>query len=342
MGGRLVHEGSRWTGPSARLRRDLQHLPYRDIAHHLQTIDRYTSLAARQMRERGTQRRRRRRCCCGQSAPSCATTWLQRRLARRRGRAGRVGAEQLLRVPEIREALGRQRTGQQRGPYVFSLHIDTARSWRGGQNQVLLTARGLRARGHRVVVVAHPDGELRRRLPADMDDLVPLAPRTEVDLPAAWRLSRVIRRAAPGRHPRARSARRGRRRARRCRSRRPTPRPGARRRAPGRLPPQGQLVLARGSTGRSIAFVARVGRHPRDAAWKTASPADRASSRSTRASTSTASPRCRAVERPRGVLVPAALADRRQHRRARAAQGTEVPGRCGRDSSSARCRTRAS
>jgi L-malate glycosyltransferase len=75
---------------------------------------------------------------------------------------------------------------------VFSLQIDTARSWRGGQNQVLLTARGLRARGHRVVVVCHPDGELRRRLPADME-VVPFATRNEVDVPAAWRLSRVIR-----------------------------------------------------------------------------------------------------------------------------------------------------
>jgi L-malate glycosyltransferase len=75
---------------------------------------------------------------------------------------------------------------------VFSLQIDTARTWRGGQNQVLLTARGLAARGHRVVAVVHPDGELRRRLPADIET-VALAPRNEVDLPAAWRLSRVIK-----------------------------------------------------------------------------------------------------------------------------------------------------
>jgi glycosyltransferase involved in cell wall biosynthesis len=75
---------------------------------------------------------------------------------------------------------------------VFSLQIDTARTWRGGQQQVLLTAQGLAARGHRVVVVAHPDGELRRRLPAGLE-VVPLAPRSEVDLPAAWRLSSVIR-----------------------------------------------------------------------------------------------------------------------------------------------------
>jgi glycosyltransferase involved in cell wall biosynthesis len=75
---------------------------------------------------------------------------------------------------------------------VFSLQIDTARTWRGGQNQVLLTARGLQARGLRVAVVVHPEGELRQRLPADVQ-VIPLAPRSEVDLPAAWRLSRVIR-----------------------------------------------------------------------------------------------------------------------------------------------------
>src|SRR5437870_1489271 len=79
---------------------------------------------------------------------------------------------------------------------MFSLHIDTARTWRGGQNQVLLTVNGLRAIGQRAALVAHPDGELRRRA-AEGLELIPLAPRTEVDLTAAWRLSRVIRRVGP-------------------------------------------------------------------------------------------------------------------------------------------------
>lgn len=79
---------------------------------------------------------------------------------------------------------------------MFSLHIDTARTWRGGQNQVLLTVNGLREIGHRTALVAHPDGELRRRA-AEGLELVPLAPRTELDLSAAWRLSRVIKRLAP-------------------------------------------------------------------------------------------------------------------------------------------------
>lgn len=81
------------------------------------------------------------------------------------------------------------------GP-MFSLHIDTARTWRGGQNQVLLTVNGLRAIGQRASLVAHPDGELRRRA-AEGLDLIPIAPRSEMDLSAAWRLSRVVKRLEP-------------------------------------------------------------------------------------------------------------------------------------------------
>ena len=79
---------------------------------------------------------------------------------------------------------------------MFSLHIDTARTWRGGQNQVLVTVMCLRALGHRAVLVAHPNGELRRRA-AEGLELVPLAPRAEMDLHAAWRLSRVLKLLGP-------------------------------------------------------------------------------------------------------------------------------------------------
>jgi glycosyltransferase involved in cell wall biosynthesis len=79
---------------------------------------------------------------------------------------------------------------------MFSLHIDTARTWRGGQNQVLLTVNGLREIGQRAALVAHPDGELRRRA-AEGLELIPLAPRAEMDLSAAWRLSRLVKRLRP-------------------------------------------------------------------------------------------------------------------------------------------------
>jgi len=37
---------------------------------------------------------------------------------------------------------------------MVSLHIDTARTWRGGQSQVFYTVTGLRALGQRAVLVA--------------------------------------------------------------------------------------------------------------------------------------------------------------------------------------------
>lgn len=51
---------------------------------------------------------------------------------------------------------------------------------------------GQRERGHRAVLVAHPEGELFRRA-RNGPDLVPLAPRSEADLSTAWKLSRILR-----------------------------------------------------------------------------------------------------------------------------------------------------
>lgn len=79
---------------------------------------------------------------------------------------------------------------------MFSIHIDTAKTWRGGQRQVLLTVFGLRERGHRTVLVAHPEGELAARA-SEGHDLIRLAPRAEVDLHAAWKLSRIIKKMRP-------------------------------------------------------------------------------------------------------------------------------------------------
>jgi len=78
----------------------------------------------------------------------------------------------------------------------FSLHVDTAKTWRGGQNQVLLTVLGLRALGERAMLVAHDGGELHQRAREGLD-LVPLAPVTEMDLSAAWKLSRLMKQLRP-------------------------------------------------------------------------------------------------------------------------------------------------
>ena len=123
----------------------------------------------------------------------------------------RLAAELLLRVPEVREAVraaarrpdGADSTNgepQARGRSLdpmFSLHIDTARTWRGGQNQVLVTVMGLRALGHR----DRAGGASRRRAAPPRGRKGSSSFRwrraTEMDLAAAWRLSRVIKQLRP-------------------------------------------------------------------------------------------------------------------------------------------------
>jgi glycosyltransferase involved in cell wall biosynthesis len=51
--GRTVHESVTADGPVGRLNHELQHYAYRDIAHHLDTINKYTTLAAEEMYARG-------------------------------------------------------------------------------------------------------------------------------------------------------------------------------------------------------------------------------------------------------------------------------------------------
>jgi len=51
--GRHVHESVTADGPVGRLGGEILHYAYRDLSHHLLTMDRYTTLAARQMFEDG-------------------------------------------------------------------------------------------------------------------------------------------------------------------------------------------------------------------------------------------------------------------------------------------------
>ena len=77
-----------------------------------------------------------------------------------------------------------------------SIHIDTARSWRGGQSQVLMTVTGLAEAGEQPVLVAHDAGELRRRASEGLR-FIGFSPRSEFDIHAGWQLSRVVRELEP-------------------------------------------------------------------------------------------------------------------------------------------------
>lgn len=83
--GAYVHEGVAVAGSLGRLTGDLHHFAYRDIADHLETIDRYTTAAARQMYESG------RRASLWDLACHGPLAFLRNYLARGGFRLGRVG-----------------------------------------------------------------------------------------------------------------------------------------------------------------------------------------------------------------------------------------------------------
>ena len=77
------------------------------------------------------------------------------------------------------------------------LHVDTAATWRGGQNQVLLTARGMAARGRTATIACRAGGELEARARA-AGAASPLRFRGDLWPPAILALARLLRRERPG------------------------------------------------------------------------------------------------------------------------------------------------
>jgi len=83
--GRYVHEAVAVSGTVGLLREELQHFAYRSVAEHLETMDRYTTLAARQMFESG------RRAGLLQLAGHPPLAFLRNYIARRGFRDGAAG-----------------------------------------------------------------------------------------------------------------------------------------------------------------------------------------------------------------------------------------------------------
>jgi glycosyltransferase involved in cell wall biosynthesis len=73
------------------------------------------------------------------------------------------------------------------------VHVDTERTWGGGQRQVHALALGLQRRGCRSVVAARPGTRLAAELTGAGVEVVPLAPAFEWDLLAVSRLRAVLR-----------------------------------------------------------------------------------------------------------------------------------------------------
>jgi glycosyltransferase involved in cell wall biosynthesis len=77
------------------------------------------------------------------------------------------------------------------------VHVDSAASWRGGQNQVLLTARAMAVRGHQVVVACRRGGVLEARARDAGLDVRALSFRGDLWPAAAFGLAGVLRETAP-------------------------------------------------------------------------------------------------------------------------------------------------
>ena len=206
---------------------------------------------------------------------------------------------------------------------MFSLHIDTARTWRGGQNQVLLTVLGpararppggARGASRRRAAPARRGG---RRGPAARGPRRDGLPRR---LAAVARRSGTLRRTSCTRTIR-------------------TGWPGRCRRALHRHAgaPTASWSPRAASTSTSAATRSRAGSTGRSTASSAASEAIRAMlvagrhparpdrTPCTRASTSSASPASPPANVHAEFWLPHAGAGRRQHRRARAAQGPALP-----------------
>lgn len=78
-----------------------------------------------------------------------------------------------------------------------SLHIDTERTWRGGEQQALYLGRGLRDRGHEVLVVGQPRSPFVERMRAVGLETVAIPMRSEADATAVGRLMMLLRRFRP-------------------------------------------------------------------------------------------------------------------------------------------------
>lgn len=75
-------------------------------------------------------------------------------------------------------------------------HLDTGRTWRGGQGQVALLMRGLRARGVESVLLA-PEGPLAERMRGEGFEIARWSPRGEWDLGAVFAARSALARMSP-------------------------------------------------------------------------------------------------------------------------------------------------
>ena len=75
-----------------------------------------------------------------------------------------------------------------------TLHLNTERTWRGGEQQTLYLAQGVERHGHLAKVCCPPGTELARRARKSGLEVFETPMRGELDFRAAWRIAREVKR----------------------------------------------------------------------------------------------------------------------------------------------------
>ncbi|MEE4311247.1 MAG: glycosyltransferase [candidate division KSB1 bacterium] len=73
------------------------------------------------------------------------------------------------------------------------IHIDTERTWRGGQQQVSYLYEGLRNRGFQTGMICQPNSALENHLRGKHLPCHPIRMRNELDMPAGYRIAKYCR-----------------------------------------------------------------------------------------------------------------------------------------------------
>jgi glycosyltransferase involved in cell wall biosynthesis len=160
----IIHEALRFDGQPGLLQGDLLHYTVQSFAEHEANVDKYTSLAAKQMFDVGKRR--------WKAAMWLATpwSWFQNYIFRggfldgfRGNLISKMAARSVwLKYQKLGKLIEREKRLSRR-ERLKPLIVDLETAWRGGQNQALLMLKGLRARGYEAELVAANNSALGQR-----------------------------------------------------------------------------------------------------------------------------------------------------------------------------------
>ncbi|MCF6156985.1 MAG: glycosyltransferase family 1 protein [wastewater metagenome] len=74
------------------------------------------------------------------------------------------------------------------------LHIDTEKTWRGGEQQLVYLIKGLKERGCISSVICQPGSPLQDAIKKTETDAIPIKMRSEIDFLAAWKIGAILKR----------------------------------------------------------------------------------------------------------------------------------------------------